>query len=507
MNDKTKSKKGDSLDKFFDAVVKLTCISFDVFVEGWKTKKWKRTENLWLFITLAILLFNVVLKSYHIDFLKFFSFPLFYPLIDSLVSKIHVFWHLLATLLGLMLSFLFFFGLKNFKIKRKYQKGIDRLRFKSGLDEKPKVIKIRHLNENRTKLLLKSAGLGQDRYKGRLDDLRASVGQRVESVKYNDKDSTMVEVFLARKPLEKIINYADTAIKLKRPYSFVVGKSLSGFIQQSIEELPHLMIGGTSGGGKSHTLNNVLVNLLESSKDHHLQMYLIDLKGGLEIKDYENLPHVELIKTVEDATETLEKLVDEMERRYKHLEKNGHKKIDPKRDKMNRIIVAIDECTDLLGQVPRGHSDYNYIKKAIEHCDKLARKARASGIHLILATQKIDKTSIPTRIQENMQGRIAMRVKTMENSVRMLGNRRAYDLPAIPGRAIWSKDSDFHEVQIPFITDYEVKQRVQKVLEDMNSGTKMHFDTEIKEQVEIVKEENGRGWQPTSGEQEELKDE
>jgi DNA segregation ATPase FtsK/SpoIIIE-like protein len=158
---------------------------------------------------------------------------------------------------------------------------------------------------------------------------------------------------------------------------------------------------------------------------------------------------------------------------------------------MNRIVIAIDECTDLLGHVPRSHSDYTYISKAIEHCDALARKARACGIHIILATQKIDKSSIPTRIQENMSGRLAMRVKTMENSIRLLGNRKAYDLPAIAGRAIWSKDSDFTEVQIPFISDEEIVKKIEKIIENQSNGSRKNFKSTLRKQkVELsVKEE------------------
>jgi DNA segregation ATPase FtsK/SpoIIIE-like protein len=169
-----------------------------------------------------------------------------------------------------------------------------------------------------------------------------------------------------------------------------------------------------------------------------------------------------------------------MDRRYKYLEENNHKKINTKRDKFNRIVIAVDECTDLLGKVPRDHTDYSYIVKAIEYMDKLARKARAAGIHILLATQKIDKSSIPTRIQEMMGGRLALRVKTMENSIRLIGNRMAYDLPAVPGRAIWSVDSDFKEVQIPFISDDEINLRVKKIKVELENGTKKNFNNKLR---------------------------
>ena len=157
---------------------------------------------------------------------------------------------------------------------------------------------------------------------------------------------------------------------------------------------------------------------------------------------------------------------------------------------MNRIIVSIDECTDILGKVPRTHHDHKYISEAIKHCDELSRKARASGIHIILATQKIDQSSIPTRIQENMNGRIAMKVKTPENSMRILGNNLASKLAAVQGRAIWSLGSDFTEVQVPFISDSEIEKRIKALEVAMTNEEKSFYpflDLKTKNKEEVVK--------------------
>ncbi|MFT6633095.1 MAG: hypothetical protein ACJAS4_003064 [Bacteriovoracaceae bacterium] len=479
---KPTTKKRNLSDSFFDAVLECIFASYFIFCEAVKTDNWKKKENILLILSFFLATSAIIYRDHHLLIIKEFTFEIFHQAIDRFSTNFGLTAELVLNGIFTILLGFFLIGLGPYRIKRKYQKGIDRLRLKSGLEERPKVLDVQNLNENRTKLLVKSHGLGQDRYKTKLDDLRASVGQRVESVKYLEKNNSFIEIYLARRPLETLVKYDDVIGKLSRPYSFVVGKSLGGLVTQSIADdaMPHLMIGGTTGGGKSVTFNNVLLNLLESSDN--LQMYLVDLKGGLEIKAYEGIENVELIKNIQDSTILLKKLVDEMEFRYKYLEENNHKKIDPKRDKMNRIVIAIDECTDLLGHVPRTHPDYSYISKAIEYCDALARKARACGIHIILATQKIDKSSIPTRIQENMSGRLAMRVKTMENSIRLLGNRKAYDLPAIAGRAIWSKDSDFTEVQIPFISDEEIVKKIGKIKENLGNGSRVNFKINLRKQ-------------------------
>ena len=148
----------------------------------------------------------------------------------------------------------------------------------------------------------------------------------MHTIKYLEKNNSFIEIYLARRPLETLVKYDDVIGKLSRPYSFVVGKSLGGLVTQSIADdaMPHLMIGGTTGGGKSVTFNNVLLNLLESSDN--LQMYLVDLKGGLEIKAYEGIENVELMKNIQDSAILLKKLVDDMEGRYQYLEEKNHKK-------------------------------------------------------------------------------------------------------------------------------------------------------------------------------------
>ena len=494
MTTKTKTTTKNSnkaADKLIDSIVDFISMFYEISKEALKSRALTKKENLVLFLSVLICMGMSIYKDHHLFILKSFSFEIFHQGIDNLSYNLGLTLEIIIATIGLFLLNLFFIGLKPFKIKRKYQKGIDRLSLKSGLNEKPKVLKVEDLSESRTKLLVKSEGLGQERYQSKLDDLRASVGQIVESIKYLEKDNTCVEIYLAKRPLEHLIKYEDAISRLRSQYSFVVGKSLGGIITQSMIDLPHLLIGGTSGGGKSNTLNNVLLNLLESSDN--LQMYLVDLKGGLEIKAYEGLENVTLVRDVQESVMTLKTLVTEMDRRYKLLEKNGHKKIDPKRDKLNRIVIAIDECTDLLGKVPRNHSEYTYISQAIELCDKLARKSRAAGIHIILATQKIDKSSIPTRIQENMNGRIAVKTNTPENSMRLLGNNMASNLSDIAGRAIWSIGSTFTEVQIPFIDDPEIPKRITSLETAIENKEKSYFSfldtkTDAKEEV---KEQQG----------------
>jgi S-DNA-T family DNA segregation ATPase FtsK/SpoIIIE len=293
-----------------------------------------------------------------------------------------------------------------------------------------------------------------------VDDLRAAAGQRVESINFKKDDSRIMEIYLAKKLLPEKVHFSDLVSHATAPYSFVVGKSMAGVVTASLDTTPHFMVAGATDGGKSVTFKSYLTGLLESSE--RIQFYLMDFKGT-ELNDFKGLPNVVLVKELIEGDIWLRKLVDEMERRYDVLAKNGHNKIDPERDNLDRIVIAIDECSE-IGKVRRGEPHYTTYERMRLSLDKLARKARASGIHLMVATQKIDKATLDTRVQENIQGRLALRMDTLENSMRVLQNGKALGLPAVPGRAIWKKGADYVEVQTPYLSEEEIKNRVKGLI-------------------------------------------
>jgi len=204
------------------------------------------------------------------------------------------------------------------------------------------------------------------------------------------------------------------------------------------------------------------------------------------MNEFAVLPNVKVIKNEHEASMLLEGFVKEMDKRYQKLEEIGEKKINPDRDKLPRIVVGIDECSDLLGKVKKDHPNYKAMERAKRCLNELSRKARASGIHLIFATQKVDMNSIDTQIQENLEGRLSFRMNTIENSVRVLQNNKSYYLPSIPGRAIWKKGANYTEVQCPFISDDELKKRIE-VLKDKFSKEKVTMLEPPKEKVENEK--------------------
>ena len=192
-------------------------------------------------------------------------------------------------------------------------------------------------------------------------------------------------------------------------------------------------------------------------------MYLIDLKRGVEVKEFAELPNVQVAKNEEEAVKILSVLKEEMDRRYEYLEREGYKNIDPIRDKKDLIVLGTDEASVLFGQVRSNKKKKDLMLKARDLTDELAKLARASGIHLILATQKPIKESIDTKTLENLPARMSFKMSTHAGSNSMLGNAKAYALPDIKGRGIWKDGNKFLEVQTPFISDEELEQEISEI--------------------------------------------
>lgn len=179
----------------------------------------------------------------------------------------------------------------------------------------------------------------------------------------------------------------------------------------SSSNCPHLLIGGTTGSGKSEALNTILYGMVEHYSDAELKLMLIDPKGT-ELNDFERYPH--LIGRIgfddEDALQLLTQAVEEMQSRYAKFKAQGVRSLpdyNAKVSKEERIpwwVLVLDEYADLT-------SDKDMKKDIEAELKRLAQKARAAGIHLIIATQKPSGDVISTNLRSNLPAQLALRVK------------------------------------------------------------------------------------------------
>lgn len=212
--------------------------------------------------------------------------------------------------------------------------------------------------------------------------------------------------------------YANPAFqKLRLP--MILGRTITGEPRIiDIAKMPHLLIAGTTGSGKSVCINSLLCTLLYTRSPQDVRLMLVDPKV-VEMGLYNGIPHL-LTEVITDTTKTVKALnwlVDEMERRYKMLARFNVRNIEGLNDKIRSekipaerlpyIVLVMDEFADLM-TVAR-----NDIENAVS---RLAAKARAAGIHLVLATQRPSADVITGTLKNNIPGRIAFAVSSAVNS-------------------------------------------------------------------------------------------
>lgn len=459
----------DNLTRFFDASVKIASVISQIVWEGTKRFNFKDKSSWFSTTTLILLLYFQVKKTNHLVFIDWcFDSKFVHQILVTLWNKVPFWIHYFCSLFPFYFIPSFIYGLKPYGEKKRLQKAIDRLNLKNGMGVLAKLTKVKNLDAYRTELTLYCPGIGGDQFEEKRDALSSSLGKRIEAIIKNYEQKG-VKIILTTKRLATHVPLEKVSGRLKYDGEFVIGETESGVKVQSIKELPHILIAGSTGGGKSVFLKQMLVGLLKSTPK--LQMYLIDLKGGLELIDFKPLSNVRIVKTEKEAVALLRKIVAEMKTRFEYLEKNRLKSINCDRDKKDRIVVAIDESSVLYTKSNSDDVLSKLVTEARSLTDEIAKLSRAAGIHLILATQKVSKETVDTKVQENIAGKVCFKMNTLQGSVAILGNKDAFELPQIAGRGIWSLGSHQVEIQAPILTDKELDQKILELNDSIDEGS------------------------------------
>ena len=418
-------------------------------------KRWSVNTTLWMAVIYAPLAWICYMRVWHLYFLLWLGIPR--RVLENIYAKGG--WeNTFVIFLFLAAAHLWVTGLGPYIRRRRTENQLKAVLLKNAVGLGPTVVRMYQENSYREVVTVRAAGIGAERIKASHSAIEAALGREIEMVR-TCSNPRFVDLVLVRRDLPEEIHYGDLCHTPARD-TFLVGESKNGLKIARIADLPHLLIAGTTGGGKSIFFKQALLALLEGTPN--LQMYLIDLKGGIEMKPFSALPNARMAKTADEAVAVLSAVKSEMERRFAFLEKNGLEKIKPGRDPFDRIVVGIDEAS-VLYTASRKDEDYELVGDARALTEHIAKLSRAAAIHLILATQKVTKETVDTRIQENVSGRMCFKLNTIEGSVRMLGHGKAADLSAIPGRGIWQLGNEEVTVQVPFLTKSALSDRLEKV--------------------------------------------
>ena len=312
-----------------------------------------------------------------------------------------------------------------YAIVRETMRGPVVTRFEVELPKGIKVSMVSNLNKD----LARSLGVGSIRIVEVIEG-RETIGVEIPNA---DRESVMLGEVIASKEFEDA----------KSPLTLAYGKDIEGKpVLEDLASLPHLLIAGTTGSGKSVALNSMLMSILYKANPQEVKLVLIDPKM-LELSVYEDLPHLlcPVITDMSEAAYGLRWCVNEMERRYKLMSalsvrnlsgfnskvnkatangnpiKDPTMKIDEEKGitendipdliELPQIVIAVDELADLMMVVG---------KKVEQLIARLAQKARAAGIHMLLATQRPSVDVITGLIKANISARMAFNVASSMDS-------------------------------------------------------------------------------------------
>ena len=308
---------------------------------------------------------------------------------------------------------------------------------------------------------------------------KAAVGIEVE----NDKPSPV----LVRELIE-----SEEFEKSKSKITFVVGKDISGNnIVADLKSMPHLLIAGATGSGKSVCINTIITSFLYKAKPSELKLIMIDPKV-VELANYNGIPHL-LTPVVTDARKASRALaiaVEEMDKRYELFAKEGVKDLESYNELMKanhefamckpQVVIIIDELADLMMAAP------SEVENSI--C-RLAQKARAAGMHLIVATQRPSVDVVTGLIKANIPSRIAFSVASQVDSRTILDMAGAEKLLG-KGDMLFSPvgTSKPFRVQGPYISDSETDNIIRFVKKE---GGSPEYDEEIRNAIESNEKRGG----------------
>lgn len=303
-------------------------------------------------------------------------------------------------------------------------------------------------------------------------------------------------------PIREVLS-SDAFRKNPSPLAFAAGKDIGGnYIVGDLAKMPHLLIAGTTGSGKSVCMNSIIVSLLYRSTPEQVRMIMIDPKM-VELSIYNGIPHL-LIPVVTDAKKAagaLQWAVTEMERRYQLLadfkvrDLKGYNKLaqrDPNMTPMPQIVIIIDELADLMLVA---------AKEVESSIVRIAQKARAAGMYLVIATQRPSADVITGIMKANIPSRIAFAVASATDSRIILDENGAEKLVG-KGDMLYAPlgAGKPTRVQGCFITDEEA----EEVAEFVKTSAEADYSDEILKEIEQNVTTSGSGKSGKDGDSDQL---
>ena len=285
------------------------------------------------------------------------------------------------------------------------------------------------------------------------------------------------------KPLAKEVPFV-TGEGWKVPVGLT--RALNEFKYHDFEKIPHLVLGGATRYGKSNFINNMITALVQGEPDL-VNFYLVDLKGGVELCDYENIKQtISIAYEPEEALHSLQMAYSKMREIQVKLKRLGKKNVQQANIK-ERYFVIIDE----VGELNASEAVTKEEKKLKQECQtimsQIARLGAGLGFRLVVATQYPVGDVIPRQVKQNADAKLCFRVQSAVASRVVLDGEGAETLPMIKGRAIYQTADKRDILQTPLITSDIIHDTIQPhIIEKPSKGERIEEAAVIERRTDTV---------------------
>lgn len=311
-------------------------------------------------------------------------------------------------------------------------------------------------------LRVKAAGYSSADYERYIGQLSSRLQQPIKEIRKPSAEQPVIEVVLKRSTLPSSVDFDELPLNELAQGEFFVGKTSDGFEKLALSRMTHMLVAGQTGAGKTQFIRQFLATI--ATQTRHAQIALIDMKGGIDFQQYRDLPNFELASDYDSADILLEHAVSLYEKRRDYIlhRKKSHwnefkiSELEKEEAFTGRPVGPVLIVVDELAELSKKATDKAAKSELQEKIATLARLSRFTGIHLVLGTQRPDKSTIDMQSKDNLPTRICFSVPSVTASTLVIGDMSASTLGNHPGRAVYQL-SGTQLIQAPLITNVRLE--------------------------------------------------